>query len=251
MFSILFVSVFLISCEIVQEIEFNEQGGGTYSLGFDMSEMMKMGMSSKDSTQPKQVDTLINFSNYLKEKKDSIRKLPKAEREKIAQLEAFNLYMKADTTTNQLIMKMGYKFENLKDLKLFSKKLEGQNIKELAIFKEQLKDKKSKNEDNTSEFPDFNEAFDMVFSKTSFSHKITKDALVQAEKDKDTTLKKDSPMANMIRFKQRFKFPYKINKVTNEKAKILSDFKGIEIEGNMYDINNTPTIFDLEVFFDH
>ncbi len=45
---IAFLGVFTLftSCEIVQETSFNAQGGGTYSLGFDLSEMMKMGLNS-------------------------------------------------------------------------------------------------------------------------------------------------------------------------------------------------------------
>ncbi len=78
-FSTLLLSIGAImvfsSCEIVQETQFKPDGSGTYSLGFDMSEMMKMGMNSKkDSTNNKQIDTLIHFSKFIEEKRDSISK---------------------------------------------------------------------------------------------------------------------------------------------------------------------------------
>lgn len=60
----------------------------------------------------------------------------------------------------------------------------------------------------------------------------------------------DDPFADMIRFKQIFKFPYRIKSVNNERAKILSDFKGIELEANMYDLNNNPDFFNIEVLFE-
>lgn len=54
----------------------------------------------------------------------------------------------------------------------------------------------------------------------------------------------------MIRYKQVFRFPYRVKEVNNERAKILSDFKGIELEANLYEINNNPDIFNLEVKFE-
>ena len=60
----------------------------------------------------------------------------------------------------------------------------------------------------------------------------------------------DDPFADMIRFKQVFRFPYRVKSVSNDRAKILSDFKGIELEANMYDLNNNPDYFNIEVIFE-
>ena len=63
-------------------------------------------------------------------------------------------------------------------------------------------------------------------------------------------MKADDPFADMVKFKQVFRFPYRIRAVSNENAKILSDFKGVELEANMYDINNNPDFFNIEVLFE-
>ncbi len=239
------------SCEIVQEIKFEENGGGKYSLGFDMSEMMKMGATSKsDSSKAKQLDTLINFSKFLEERKDSIAKLSKKEREKIELLKDFELYMKSDTATNQLVMNINYYFKDINDLNKFGEKLKDQNVKELDLFNKQLKPKNKKDSSDDA-FPDFNKSFTTTFTKKKFTRKITEKAYHDAVKKKDTTMKKDNPMSNMIRFKQRFIFPYKIKSVSNKNVRILSDFKGIEQDANFYEMNNDPTFFDVEVEFEN
>ncbi len=248
---VLFIAILtLTSCEIVQEINFKEDGSGKYSLGFDMSEMMKMGGSSKNDSTNQQIDTLIIFSKMLEEKKDSIAKLSKEEQEKIAFLKDFELYIKSDSISKQLKMNIGYHFKDIADLKRFNEKLEGQNIKELDIFKGKLKPKSDKKSDKTGELPNFNEHYTTTFSRKKFTLKITAKGLEEALKKKDTTMKKDNPMADMIRFKQRYLFPYKIKSVSNKNTKILSSFKGIELQANMYDLNYNPNYFDVEVEFE-
>jgi len=253
--SILLLSICMLvfsSCEIVQEIKFEENGSGKYSLGFDMSEMMKMGanQTKNDSSSAKQIDTVINFAKFLEDKKDSISKLSKKERDKINQLKDFELTMKSDTTTNQLVMNISYYFKNISDLDKFGEKLKNQNIKELDLFGKQLKTDKKKDSSNSG-IPNFNESFTTTFSSKQFTRKITAKAYKDAIKKKDTSMKKDNPMSNMIRFKQRFIFPFKIKSVNNKNVRILSDFKGIEQSANFYEMNNDPRFFDVEIEFEN
>ncbi|HBK71081.1 MAG TPA: hypothetical protein DDZ39_05385 [Flavobacteriaceae bacterium] len=245
---VLFVAILILnSCEIVQEINFNEDGSGKYNLGFDMSEMMKMGGTKSDSTN-QQIDTIIVFAKFLEEKKDSIAKLSKEEQEKINLLKDFDMYIKSDTVTKQLKMNIGYTFKNANELEHFHEKLKDQNIKELDLFGSKIKSEKG--DDKKGGIPNLNEAFTTTFSKKKFTRKITAKALADAIKKKDTSMKKDNPMSDMIRFKQRFTFPYKIKSVSNKNTRILPDFKGIEQEANMYDLNYNPNYFDVEVEFE-
>ena len=74
------LSLFMLtSCEIVQETRFETNGSGKYSLGFDLSEMMKMGESTEQGENNQQLDTLIVFSDFLETKKDSISKFKDSE----------------------------------------------------------------------------------------------------------------------------------------------------------------------------
>ncbi len=235
----------LTSCEINQETKFEPNGSGTYSLGFDLSEMMKMGKNKKNPNN-KQLDTLIVFSDFLEAKKDSISKLSKEKQEKIKELKDFSIAIKADSVSKKFNMKINYNFKDVSELKLFGEKLKGQNIKELNLLTNKSKGFSS----NDDGFPDFNKSFNTVFNRNYFSVKITPEAIAEAEKKKDTTMTKDNPMANMIRFKSRYSFPYRIKKVSNKNARILSDFKGIEITANMFEINNNPKYFDVEIEFE-
>ncbi|WP_158851286.1 hypothetical protein [Algibacter sp. L1A34] len=245
--TLLIISLFILtSCEIVQETKFESDGSGKYSLGFDLSEMMKMGQDTKEGTN-EQLDTLIVFSEFLEIKKDSISKLSKEKQDKIKQLENFSLYIKTDSISNKFEMKINYDFDNLSELKLFGEKLKEQDIKELELLSSKTKDMKN-GEDNG--IPDFNKSYNTVFNKELFSTKISPEGLVEAEKNKDTTMTKDNPMADMIRFKTKYFFPYKIKKVNNKNVRVLPDFKGIEITGNLFEINNDPKYFDVDIEFE-
>ena len=242
----------LTSCEVIQETKFNTDGSGQYSLGFDFSEMMKMGMQSNSNSKKRPSDTLIVFSDFINSKKDSIAKLSKEKQEKINQLKDFSLEIKADSVSKKFAMKINYNFKDTKDLKLFAEKLQNQEIDELNMFTDKLKGKKTEAGDKKKkkELPDFNKLFDTKFSKKKFSLKITPEGLAEALKNKDTTMTKDNPMVDMIRFKTRYTFPYRIKKISNENVKILSDFKGIEISANLYEVNSNPKFFDMDIEFE-
>ena len=242
------LSLFMLtSCEIVQETRFEANGSGKYSLGFDLSEMMKMGESTEQGENNQQLDTLIVFSDFLETKKDSISKLSKEKQEKIKQLENFSVYIKVDSIAKKFEMKINYDFANVSELKLFAEKLKGQNIKELELLSSKTGDLK-KGEGN--EIPDFNKSYNTIFNRKLFSLKISPEGLIEAEKNKDTTMTKENPMADMIRFKSRYHFPYRIKKVTNDNVRILPDFKGVEISGNLFEINNNPNYFDVDIEFE-
>lgn len=237
----------LTSCEIVQETKFESNGSGKYSLGFDLSEMMKMSKNTKEGKNNKQLDTLITFSKFLELKKDSISKLSKEKQNKIKQLENFSLYIKADSVSKKFQMKISYDFNNISELKFFGEKLKDQNIKELEILSDKTKGMKKENDNS---IPDFNKYYNTTFSKESFSVKLNSKGLAETLKNKDTTMTKDNPMANMIRFKSKYFFPYKIKAIDNKNARILPNFKGIEITGNLFEINNNPNFFDVNVEFE-
>lgn len=232
----------VVSCEIVQETTFEPDGSGKYSLGFDLSEMLKMGSKSKSSSN-KQLDTLIVFSDFIEAQKDSISNLSKKDRKKINQLKEFSLYIKADSVSQKMQMRINYNFKNSKDLKLFGEKLKGQSIKELELFTNKIQ-----NEEKDADFLNLNTLFDTKFSKRSFSVKLNKEALKDAKKEKMMT--DNNPMADMIRFKTKYIFPYKIKKLSNNNARILPNFKGVEISANLFDMNNNPQYFDIEIEFE-
>lgn len=233
----------LIGCEIVQETKFERNGSGQYSLGIDMSGMMKMGLNQKFSK--KQMDTVINFSEFLDKNKDSISKLSKQDRVKLEQLQNFYCTIKIDSLSNAFNFKINYNFDNIKDLQLFGEKLKNQNVKELDLLNTQTKDSKG-----IEDFFTLNKGYITKFNKSKFSTKISSQTIKETKKHRDSTITKDNFFANLILFKTRYIFPYRIKNTNNENIKILSDFKSIEISGNAYDLNYNPTYFDLEIEFE-
>ncbi len=252
---LVFALIALQSCQIKEEIQFNEDGSGTYEMGFDMSEMLKMGQTTNDSVPSKVVDTLINFSTFLDEKKDSIASLSLEEQEKLELLRPLQFSMNANEAESQMKMDLKYAFTTIDDISKFGEAIKLADIKELNEMmnpmggKEVPQDSTEKKDDMDNPFA-MSTSFETRFSKTSFSRKMTTEAIEKAMQKKDTTMKKDDPFADAIRFKQVYKFPYKVKSVSNPNAKILSNFMGIEIEANMFEMNNDPKFFNVEVEFE-
>lgn len=246
----------LNSCQVEEKITFDQDGSGVYEMGFDMSEFMKMGASQNDSIPPKVADTLINFASFLDEKRDSILTLSKEDQEKMEMLRPLQFSMKVNEKESKMDMRLGYKFNEIGDISKFAEVVKMANIKELndlgpnGTASEDETSEEGEKKDEMSALFSMAESFKTTFSKKGFSRKITKKALEESLAKKDTTMKSDDPFSDMIRFKQIYIFPYKIKSVSNKNAKILSDFKGVEIEANMFEMNNDPTFFDVEVKFE-
>ncbi|NHF61444.1 hypothetical protein FK220_018975 [Flavobacteriaceae bacterium TP-CH-4] len=246
------------SCQIREEIRFNEDGSGSYEVGFDMSEMMKMG-EGNDSLPPQAaIDTLIIFATFLEEKKDSIAQLPKAEQEKLEALRPLRFAMKMSEEENQMNIRLSYAFDKLEDISKFAEAVEAADIKELDQGVNPMEGMMPADAGGADSVPKngmedlfkMAESFDTEFNKKRFSRKVTEKAMADMLQKKDTTLKADDPFVDMMRFKQVYRFPFKVKNVSNPNAKILSDFKGVELEANMYEMNNDPEYFNIEVEFE-
>jgi len=245
--SLVFALLLIAGCEIVQETQFKPNGSGTYHLSFDLSEMMKMGLGSRNGETMKQIDTSIVFAKLLKLHKDSIEQLGVEEQNKLKSLQDFSIDMLVDTASKKYLMRINYQFDNIESLKLFGEKLKELDFQKLDIMGKQSPNTKA---ESTNSIPDFTKFYDITFNRKKFIYKISEEGLREARKNKDTTMTKQNPMANMILVKSRYYFPFKIKNVSNENAKILSDARGIEIDGNLFEVSNNPRFFDLEVVFD-
>jgi len=225
-----------------------------------MSEAMKMGDNSNDSVPNKVVDTVVNFASFLDEKRDSIATLSKADQKKLEALRPLRFSMKMDEEAKQMKMNLQYSFTTISDIEKFGEVIAAADIKELKSMNPmgdlaspsavEGEGGNASESGGLEELYNIAESFKTSFSGSKFSRTITEEALAKSIKNKDTTMKKDDPFSDMIRFKQVYHFPYKIKSVSNPNAKILSDFKGIELEANMYEMNNDPKFFNLEVIFE-
>ncbi len=254
-----FVALLLLSaCQIREEIRFKKDGSGSYEVGFDMSEMMGMGGASDSLPMTSAIDTIVNFASFLDEKKDSIATLSKEEQKRLEALRPLQFAMKMNEEEKQMDMRLTYAFKKLEDISKFAEAVENANIKELKQTMNPMEGMmpsdpaKSDSISKTGMEDLFNmaESFDTRFNKKRFSRKMTEKAMAELLQKKDTSIKADDPFVDMMRFKQVYRFPFKVKSVSNPNAKILSDFKGVELEANMYQMNNDPEYFNIEVEFE-
>ena len=252
LFLLAVVLALVMSCQIVEEYTFRADGSGTYEMVFDMGELS--GMAGEiDSVEAKQpVDTTFVFARMLDEKKDSISTLPEEEQARLELLRPMQVSMKVDDAAGEMVMRLRYDFDDLEALKNLGEAMEAAELEKLndAVLGTTGQAADSTQADKGDPLFDMVQAFETNFTEQKFTRAITPEAREKQLKEKDTSLKADDPFADMIRYKQVFKFPYRVKKVDNEKARILSDFKGVEIEGNLYDISNNPDFFNLEVLFE-
>lgn len=254
----LFLGILILqSCQIREEISFKEDGSGSYEMTFDMSEFMKMDDVSDSLPPDPPIDTLINFASFLDQKRDSISKLSKEDQLKLEALRPLEFSMKANDSLKQMEMHLIYNFIELDDIVKFAKIVKTANIKELNELSNSMNgsgvEADTETEDTSGVGNDLfsiAESFQTTFTRAGFSRKITEVALQDALMKKDTSLTSDDPFSDIIRFKQVYRFPYKIKNVSNANARILPNFKGVEIEANMFEMNNDPEYFNVEVEFE-
>ena len=254
----LFLGILILhSCQIREEISFKEDGSGSYEMTFDMSEFMKMDDVTDSLPPDPPIDTLINFAAFLDQKRDSISKLSKEKQMQLEALRPLKFSMKANDSLKQMEMHLIYNFTELDDITKFAEIVKTANIKELNELSNSMQgpevEGNTETEDSSgigNDLFSIAESFQTTFTKSSFSRKITDAALQDALMKKDTALTSDDPFSDIIRFKQVYRFPYKIKNVSNANARILPDFMGVEIEANMFEMNNDPEYFNIEVEFE-
>ena len=218
----------ILSCEIREEYTFKEDGSGVYEMVLDFSDFMKMKEENDSTLFDQKIDTLIDFAVLLEEKHDSIAQLPEAEQARLQSLKPLKFEMKVNDTTQQMLMNLRYDFEDISELEKFAETVEMANIKEL----DELSGTEDPQQNTVSDSlqPTNSGLFEMAssfhteFSAKKFSRKITEKARQEALKTKDTTMTSDDPFADMLKFRQVFRFPYRVKAVDNEKSQDLIRF---------------------------
>ena len=241
----------LTGCVIQEEFRFDKDASGEYSIAFNMDALM--GLGGDDEKEDEIIDTVVTFASFLDEKKDSIAKLPKEEREKLELLRPLTFSMNVNDSLQKMDMRMSYKFKTLDDIENFSEAVNTANIKELNDMgfggsESDTTSTEGTDIGKTSEdlFGSAN-AYTTKFSKKRFSRIIKPESRAELIAKRDTS---ESSFADAIVLRQIYKFPYKIKSVDNPLAKIHADFKGVEVEANMMQLNNNPDIFNIEVKFE-
>jgi len=229
----LFISItfLLTSCMFTEEIYINNNGSGTYSFKVDMSEMIKsMGdMSPKDSLKESKVlDTIIFFKDILEEKKDSIAKLSKEDKEIIETLKDMKLHMQVDEEKGKMLLDFNLDFSDISELK---------NMEQKIVKAQSLKEKKDKSAPTQADVS-------YLFNGKIFRRKVIPKDLSEEEL---TKIREASSFLEGGLYKIIYHFEKKIKSVSFKGAQISDDKKTVTIEVPMDSIIKNPKLLDFEV----
>ncbi len=225
----IFISIFILSCSISEEITFNTNGSINYSFLMDGSSFMKMAPDSVSQDQKKVRDSVITFSTFLEEKKDSIAKLPKETQKQLEALKPFIIKMHEDQNKKEFYVQLNGDFTNSSSL----------NSALAALNSFDSKDK------NTNKLEKMEFLVPTVFEWNG--NKLTKKSSVSEAMKTDSSAQSILTMFSGGKFKAKYNFPKKVKKVSNPSALISQDGKSVIIEYDAADYLTSPEKTNLEV----
>lgn len=233
------LSLFFISCQFTETMVLNEDGSGTMAVEVNLSEMMAFGGSEMSDSAAVKVDTLIYVRQFLEEKKDSIATLSKEEQLKIKKLENFNIHVKVDSETSEMIYDISTSFKSVNEANDLMNGLG--KAGDFVPGMNQDSDEIQKQEDS----PDIigvNYSFIKgVFKRDAYIkdkklHQKEVDSLIQAE-----------AFLGGAKYMLNYTFPKPIKKVSNPEATLSNSKKTLTLSKTFIDYFKNPDLLDLEV----
>ncbi|MHC0446198.1 hypothetical protein ACWA1F_12365 [Flavobacterium sp. 3-218] len=259
----LFVMLCLSSCILKEKMVMNEDGSGTFSYGFDMSPMFKLGMKKSDSTKvSKVIDTTFTFKEVFDKIKDSISKLPDGDKEKLEMLEKekeklkilenFKVSMKINEEKKQFEYSMAFDFPS------------GTDFKDIATPAESLEalaatDKKRLGALSMAPKPEEKATASIFYDGKVFiknvtpakdDKKVKKKKEAKKEKSDDPFSKKMEEMLKECKYTAEYQFPKKIKTVSLKNAVIASDRKSFTVEVPLDNMQESNVDFGFKVEFE-
>jgi hypothetical protein len=210
----------------------NEDGSGTFSYGFDMSALMKMGKSTDTTKVSKVIDSVFTFKELMKPMKDSIAKLSDIEKQQYKLLEMFRIKLKVNQKQKEFSYEMEFDFpttDSLKNMVSPTKAAMLLSLSDKKVPKNSLKTEGNEDKSNTS----------FSYDGKFFIKKVTS-TIPSAGKDKskdkkenklqDEFSKKMDEMFKECKYSLEYHFPKKIKTVSLKDAKISEDKKSFVVE---------------------
>lgn len=259
----LFVVFAMTSCTLKEKMVMNEDGSGTFSYGFDMSPMLKMGLKKTDSTKvQKVVDTSFTFKDVLNKIEDSIAKSPtadkekiealKKEKEKLKVLENFKVSININEEKKQFEYTLAFDFPTMSGFQNLTSPAEG--LEALALTDKKRLGAlsavpKPEEKSNMTVFYD-----GKVFIKTVTPSKEDKKNKKKKEKKKekadDPFSKKMEDMFKECKYVAEYHFPKNIKTISIKNAVIAQDRKSFVVEIPLQDPQNSSADFGFKVEFE-
>ena len=238
LFTLLITVISLTSCEFTEEITFDQSGSGKYDLKMDMSGMMGMMSSMKDSTEnqlPEKMDTIINMKDLLESNNTSISSLSASEKEIYNTIKDMRVHSKMDTEAELFTLKFLYDFKNASDLN---------------DIQEKVKRAQKLQENKVEEVAPTNQKVTYSYSKKKFSRNVELLKLTSEQQAKfDEDLEQSAMFMGSSKYIIKYNFPKKI-KSTNLKGAVISENgKTLTYETQMDNLLKNPKSLEFEIKF--
>lgn len=229
-----------VSCQFTEEITINKNGSGTYKLNVDMGGMISTmnGMSQNDSIkeEPEKLDSIVNFSDILEAKKDSISQLSEADKAVINAIKDMKMRIQVDEEKGVMLMDFILDFKNISEIDDIKRKLEKAN---------QLQENKGKEEVAIE-----NHEIHYSYNKKKFTRSVVMKELSAEEQEQfEASQKQANTFLSGSKYKLIYNFPKKIQKVSYKDAQFSDNRKSLIIVVEMDSLTKNPQLLDFEVIF--
>lgn len=229
----------IVSCQFNETMVMNEDGSGTMSVEVNLNEMMAFGGAAlMDSAQVK-LDTVIHIKQFLEEKRDSISKLSKNEQEKLKKLENFDIRVKMNSETSEMVYDISTQFKSVSEANDIMNGLEqASNL----VPNKDAEPKGRNNDKDTPEIIGVNYSFEKgVFKRDAY---IKNEKLYQKQVD---SMKQAEAFMGGSNYTLKYTFPKKIKKVSNPDVTFSADKKTMILKKPFIEYFKNPDLLDLEV----
>lgn len=105
----------LTACNFTEEVYLQPDGSGSVAFSMDASALMALAADA-DSPPEEPVDTVMYFSDMLREKQDSISALPLAEQQRLARLEPYRLHMTMEPEAERFTFSLERDFTDISEV---------------------------------------------------------------------------------------------------------------------------------------
>lgn len=250
----------IISCTIKEKMIINEDGSGTFSYGFDMATLLKMGKPKSDSAKvSKNIDTVFTFKDMFAKMSDSIGKLSIVEKEQLKLLENFKINLKVNEEKQLFEYNMVFDFASLDSLKNMVSPLKSAEV--LSLSDRRLGNKVAKKSEDENDFRTSFSYDDTFFEKKVLdknNKEIKKLASVTKNKKKSATKEPDDEFSKKMQemFKEckyslEYHFSKKIKNISLKDAKISEDKKSFVVEIPIENLKENSDQLGFKVVFEN
>ncbi|PVW12163.1 hypothetical protein [Marixanthomonas spongiae] len=227
-----------ISCQFTETLTIKEDGSGRMSMNIDMKEMMAMTQAmDKDSSMVK-MDSTVSFAAFLKEKKDSIAQLPKAEQEKLKKLKNYSIRTVMDPETNEMFVDIFIDFKNIDQA---NNLMSGLNQASAIMPKSPSGSTEIKSDPSS----------DVLGVRFDYDgNRFSRDAYIKDEKayqQQIDSMQQAKSFLSSVKYSLNYTFPKKIKSSSIENANYSLDGKTIIVQRSFLDYFKDPDILDLQI----